>query len=520
MVEVKQEVTESDGDAWLSYWANPERIIKVEETKTEVDIKPEIKDEFIVKAPKNPITVKEPVVLLKRLPAFLIEKNDSCQSKSKVLRKQGPINILNTSKSRKDAKTNTRIISKDRIVLDKYTTDTFTESLENAPASTVIANQCQYNCTKCNQIFHSKYSILKHFKQTMHVIPFKVNLKDYLKKTVVHECKICSKRILCDKTVIKAHLRSAHNIGLKEYCKSLKIKYLDRKSIFDREFNIVFAKSTSKKQVSKLSGSFCTFKCSKCEYTCKNWKVLTRHIYKSAHGPLLLPMKYLISETFYKCQVCDEILLCDNVIVTSHLQKNKLDNSSYNAMPNLRRPKDLMADYTLRLKSATRHIPTFDPHSESFLKHDLAASQTTGDIGNISFFKCPDCAKTDMSYGNYIFHCKTKHTLKIGSYSLLNVNIVEARYHRCHICSNILLCDNKILSKHLSSRHKSTLNNYTKEYVLKNGCKVYPSFREYKNNISVFDHIKKDDFKSSSKNEGGLILPGMLSSESKESDEK
>ncbi len=92
MSKVKQEVTDSDDDTWLSYWANPDREVKAEKIKEELDIKPEIKDEQIIKPDKIRKSVKQPIVVLKRLPNFLTENSCgySCKSNS-LKRKLGPV---------------------------------------------------------------------------------------------------------------------------------------------------------------------------------------------------------------------------------------------------------------------------------------------------------------------------------------------------------------------------------------------------------------------------------------------
>ncbi len=101
-------------------------------------------------------------------------------------------------------------------------------------------------------------------------------------------------------------------------------------------------------------------------------------------------------------------------------------------------------------------------------------------------------------------------------------NIEEARYHKCHICDVILLCDNNIISKHVYHTHGIKLSQYNSDFVLKNGSIVFPTYQDYCQNKKVFDltnsHVEEPTTQPNQDN--GLISQDMISSESEDSDEE
>ncbi len=90
-----------------------------------------------------------------------------------------------------------------------------------------------------------------------------------------------------------------------------------------------------------------------------------------------------------------------------------------------------------------------------------------------------------MSLGCLKSHYRVKHQLtKVPD--ILD-HVVEARYHRCLICRQIVLCDKLTLLSHLTYRHKMKYAKYAKEHVLKKGGIVFPTFTDYQRNHDVLD---------------------------------
>ncbi len=164
------------------------------------------------------------------------------------------------------------------------------------------------------------------------------------------------------------------------------------------------------------------------------------------------------------------------------------------------------------------------PSTKARLKVCLSANSVhekniTKDVGNLTFFNCSLCTKTNISYGCLVKHKMRNHQIKNYTYDKNEVQ--DAQYHKCLICSRLLLCDNTIVAQHISTYHRTSFLKYKEEYVLKVGGKIFPSLIEYRRNNCVFN-IVGDSFSSPDldreKDENSLIQPSMLSSESEESD--
>ncbi len=189
--------------------------------------------------------------------------------------------------------------------------------------------------------------------------------------------------------------------------------------------------------------------------------------------------------SLYKCKVCSELVLCDCAIIKKHLERHKLTLSAYRRIHHPKDAQNLQAQYIMELKAAIKHISAVKFTPESYGEPStIPIDQTTGNIGNLCFFKCLDCFKSDMSYSTFQVHQNTKHKSN-NNYSLKN-KIDIARYHRCQICASNVLCDNYFIKNHLKQYHQISVTEYSTRYILNNGFRTYPTFTDYCKNNHVF----------------------------------
>ncbi len=432
------------------------------------------------------------------------------------------------------------------------------KDLLNASVSNTIANLCEYKCPICESTFASRISMSYHFKKSQHAQVSQGKVNNNLIKIVAHKCNLCLKKVLCDKTTILNHMRQKHSISsLSEYSEKANIKYSRHK-----DNSQAWNKALESAIVSETIENLCKYQCKKCNTIFTSRHSLSYHFKITSHIQIDRESinNYLIDIVAHKCKLCSKKILCDSTVVKRHLRQKHNINSlhEYRANSNVeyqhegmnhgeRNTKvdvvysfkslsasevnELLKQYILHLKSVIQDIPASQqPTCHPFLamkKDSLPESQTTKDAGNISFFKCHLCEQADLSYTYLLKHFKESHHLKHVSYD--KRCLAEARYHKCHICANSVLCDNTVLRSHLVHSHKKLkLSQYIKDYVLKNGNKVFPTFRDYFYDRQVFDHMKGDSKETGfsipgdndNSDDGGFITPGMISSESEDSDEE
>ncbi len=492
MAQIKKEDDSvlSCSDSWLFHWANQNEEVKTEDTKQNV---------LLPKSEYNENSSKDGKQ----------EGTKSKQQRKNTLSK-GKNNDIKSEKLKMSA---TRKITKNKEKSLIKQTTLFAlkqKELDKAPVSDVISNLCEYRCPKCHKIHLTKHSISKHFKKTGHAqICTHGSIIKFMTKIVSHQCFVCSKKIMCEKNIIRSHLCNCHQIhSLKSYSDQFNLKLQTYRTEFET-FN-----AQSNNNITNYIGNLCKFSCTKCEYSSQNWVSMARHL--KDHGTALTPSLYLISDVIlHNCQVCQENILCDYRLIRNHISKHKLTVMAYKeCFPH---NHGCINGYIKELKSNIEDIPAIQPKNKTVLKPDsLPENAVTKDIGNISFFKCTLCPKADMSFKNLLHHFKSVHKMK--SVHFKADMVAEARYHRCHICDKIVLCDNSILIKHVQ-KHKITLSQYAKDYVLKNDGKVFSNYWEYCKSKTTF-HGKLDNEETSEEDEpdNGLILPDMISSESEESD--
>ncbi len=80
--------------------------------------------------------------------------------------------------------------------------------------------------------------------------------------------------------------------------------------------------------------------------------------------------------------------------------------------------------------------------------YTLANDQVTCLVGNLCVFKCDVCLTIFPSWVRLETHLSSRHGRPIFKNFDVH-NIVEARYHRCCICTHILLCDKSIIKRHI-----------------------------------------------------------------------
>ncbi len=87
--------------------------------------------------------------------------------------------------------------------------------MDKAEISIKVGNLCEYKCKVCDKCYNSKKSLSAHFiKENHRNMEQGKNLESYLVKAVLHECQLCSKKVMCERRHILNHLLFTHNIKL------------------------------------------------------------------------------------------------------------------------------------------------------------------------------------------------------------------------------------------------------------------------------------------------------------------
>ena len=336
-----------------------------------------------------------------------------------------------------------------------------------------------FKCPDCNATLKSWTKLQNHLtSRHKKRVPYS-QADELAMEPRYHRCYICSKVFLCDVNFIRQHVTPCHKITLAKYRKLLGQWNTSRGAV----------DSQIKRHKEKSIGFHCLFECPHCSQEFGSWLELRSHRF-SAHrnkgGRLQcnLPAASFLAKklTYLQCKLCGEQILRDSTIVSAHWnqQHDGILFPAYLALPERKQktfvshgiilcessvtlPKCTLDNSKLLLETIKRQVPVCpfkftdlrvkNKKQHLWPKHFLTDEQVTRLVGNLCVFKCDVCSTSFLSWSSLVTHTTSKHgTSVLKDYGAKN--IVEARYHRCAICCNILLCDVEVIKRHIKRLHR------------------------------------------------------------------
>ncbi len=320
--------------------------------------------------------------------------------------------------------------------------------MEKETVSKEVKSLCKYRCPKCGKIFQSKEALRHHLRRSKHAIESRTKLSNYLTKIVVHKCKICNERMLCDMKAIRSHIVQCHKIKIDKYIEMACDMREFLKSEGKRRKRDKPDSTFSSAPVSKEIGSLCRYKCQICNTIYGSSVGLHKHFRKTGHGNHSMSMlkECLIKTVTHKCHYCSVMVLCDMHILRSHVLTHGVRS---------------LRDY-MKTAGVNRSLNTLDTQERHKLlfKQNLpkTESEITRAIGNLCKFKCTKCEYTCPSWYKLKCHITSKGHGKI---STMTNYVQKETYHKCCICDKVLLCDKLKIGRHVRI-HGLTLGTYIK----------------------------------------------------------
>ncbi len=100
------------------------------------------------------------------------------------------------------------------------------EKLTNtAKLSQQVGSMCRFSCDQCNYESKTWAATRKHL-QKIHSWSSKESWSNYISKTVMHQCRICQKKVLNDGVFLINHFKDSHKLTLLSYVKKYKVVYV------------------------------------------------------------------------------------------------------------------------------------------------------------------------------------------------------------------------------------------------------------------------------------------------------
>ncbi len=340
-------------------------------------------------------------------------------------------------------------------------------------------NFCQFSCSQCGETFTSQLSTRRHKKKLGGC-----TAQSQLTVASAHVCSICSRIVLNDSEHLYRHYTRKHKINLLTYMKEHLsqetnpeyhvVQKLKRETpiVPTHLGNYVISPcSVPRDKVTDAKENLCTFRCI-CSFSTSSYNSLLAHSKKCKKLTKRVTLKtapeFVNEARYHCCRVCAKRILCDKGLIHRHVRHSHgVDAEDYAQLAGERgrhramEKETKIKEETIQFIDLLKKVPKVAPHkTHKIFNYKLPKSLTTEVVENLCKYKCREesCSFSASSWNTMARHMQRKHRLPSFTYHPLS--LVEARYHKCRLCSKDILCDKAIIGKHSYASHQMSLEQY------------------------------------------------------------
>ncbi len=316
----------------------------------------------------------------------------------------------------------------------KYTEKAF---FDMAPVSkTADTRGCLFTCSKCSLTVTSWRGLRRHMRKSHNAVLSVADVRKITTQASVHECKLCSEKILCDSSFLAAHMTHKHGITIPKY----RSKYTCEVAWKCQQRELLEKGRMSEKEI----GNMCTYRCSQCKRKYEGYKSLAIHARRCEKGPLTIRKheigKYILEVVSHKCKICSVMLFCDLGLIATHTKTSHGINT----------PQEYASKVGCKIVQS---------ENETALK---GAKKTIKAAGNFCTFTCPKCGLTFKSWNKTTVHLRTANHYSASGKQWRHY-VTELVVHKCKICKKEILNDRQFINNHLPF-HQVSFDDYVKNY--------------------------------------------------------
>ncbi len=244
-----------------------------------------------------------------------------------------------------------------------------------------------------------------------------------------------------------------------EPCKSgSKRKWLNGRNLLSKGSKSWTEKTLENAVVSTTVANLCKYECEMCETVFSSSRAISGHFSTEKHNssPKMASKSCLIVVIAYECMICSKRLLCDIDTIKSHLKTHNMTLKAYIRAGNI--------EYKSRMFIMNNDVVQ--------LHKRLAKHGSTEAIGNLCISSCSKCS---FSCKRWTLMTRHKNALGHGPVKAPLKCAKKVVFHKCQICSQLILCDLRILTNHLRT-HKKTMTGYKSILNLPQGQNLHKSY--------------------------------------------
>ncbi len=319
----------------------------------------------------------------------------------------------------------------------KHRENTYKSLIAKANVSkTADTRGCWFSCSKCPITMTSWGGLRAHMKRSHNEFSLKADVHKYTTQATVHECYICSEKVLCDSAFLIEHMR-LHSIAIADY----RHMYGCDVAWKCQQRELLEKGRLSEDKI----GDMCTYRCLQCKRIFSSFHVLANHGPNCKQGSLKIWIhdlsKYILQVVGHTCKICSTMLFCDLRIISLHM------TSSHR----IKTPKE----YTLQVGGVI-----VQSEKDTALKN---AKKTISDAGNFCTYACHKCGHTSKSWDTTLAHLKKKDHWSTSGRQWRHY-ITDTVVHECKICKKELLNDKFTITSHVKAAHQETFKSYADKY--------------------------------------------------------
>ncbi len=320
---------------------------------------------------------------------------------------------------------------------------------------------CQFHCSICQSTYTGWDEFCYHMRKRHEKTPKRADHEKYIYSVILHVCKMCPRKILCDCGFLDSHMKSKHQISLSEYRQQYKkIRKPEIQSKKDNENRNKEVLEAGELSIEKL-GNMCRYTCPHCNIISSSFFSFARHGKTSKECSLEVQIneffKYATKVVTHQCRFCSEFLACDISIIANHVRKHGMKTIKHYS----EKTGCQLVGVTSRVDKATMHKL-------------FKGAKTTTNVGNLCKYSCDKCGHIEKSWHHMKIHMKTSnHWATTGAG--WSEYIVDTVLHQCEICQKQLPNDKSVVGYHLKRAHALSLSKYSTKCelkILKSGNKV------------------------------------------------
>ena len=313
-------------------------------------------------------------------------------------------------------------------------------------------DKCAYRCKSCMTIFWAVKDINGHIKKCNKGLAE----KETVRKTI-HTCRICSKRVLQERSAVESHIRSKHGTSMSDYTVKF-TPYADE--------NPELAVDTTEDNTRWFDG--CEYACLLCTFSNKTRNLIGKHmkgVHKIVNASEGEHYK-TVAETSMDCALCSVSVMKSEPQIRAHLTKNHDMTMEEYAARFVHGTEGLLSSHFLDASPSSATASSSAHVEQATGEEDAADVEVPKNVMwyNRCRFRCKTCRWSAWDESAMNSHLRKCPWLAQTGQKRAESEMVVRKIYRCKVCNFAVTHKRAAIDGHLKKRHSTNLVDYSAQY--------------------------------------------------------